>query len=258
MAMIMPIFKRLEMTFGDIFEGAKMKRHATLAICFLSVLAAFPVVSWAQESTFVVGPQYVRDDIGPSCKMLATGKTLKAGDIIKFSASGTWSWDGVATCGPEGTGVSLADYPRHGLTGRVGSQMFFIGAEYTLTVRSGGELFLGRNDDQCNPSAAYQGSLQLVLMENRTVETGGLSTNARILVLLGAMVLLYILTRFLLYEFLIKKGTHPFKAKAVFISLFLLFSLSVFAALFYSLISIIVLIALGVIWLIYFIFVLLK
>jgi hypothetical protein len=234
-----------------------MQRHAIPVICVLSVLAMFHAVSWAQESTFVIGPQYVRDDVEHSCKMMATGITLKAGDVIKFSATGTWSWDGVASCGPDGTGVKFADYPRHALVGRVGSQLFFIGTEYTLTVQSGGELFVGRNDNQCNPSAAYQGSLQLVMTET-AVDTGGLSTNVRILVLLGAMVLFYILTRFLLYEFLIKKGTHPFKAKAVFISLFLLFSLSAFAALFYDLISVLVLVALGVIWLIYFIFVLLK
>lgn len=235
-------------------------RAGFLTLFIFFALNLFLLSQEQSEKVVTVEPNYVRDDIAPDCTMYNSQISVTAGEVIEFTASGSWSWDGgLNTCGPEGTAITLSGDPKHGLMGRIGNHIFFIGTQNTVVAQSSGELFLGRNDDNCDSLAQFQGNIEVIIkFVRKPLDKDGLSLNIRILILIASVILLYIMTRFLLYEFLIKRNMHPFKAKAVFISLLLLFALSVFTALFYDYIPIYIFIVLGVLWLTYFIFVLLK
>jgi hypothetical protein len=88
---------------------------------------------------------------------LDTALTLAAGDVVTFTATGTVSYlEEGNSCGPGGTSWTdttdqqdpLWQQPHAGLIGKIeaAGSPFFIGESHTLTLSSGGTLFLGIND----------------------------------------------------------------------------------------------------------------
>ncbi len=84
-----------------------------------------------------------------------TGIDVRAGQSVFIDASGRVRWGKDRRDGPEGednspfnAGRPLPNRPGGALIGRIGNDLFFIGAESgPIRVRAGGRLFLGINDD---------------------------------------------------------------------------------------------------------------
>ncbi len=84
-----------------------------------------------------------------------TGIDVRAGQSVFIEASGRVRWGKDRRDGPEGednspfnAGRPLPNRPGGALIGRIGNDLFFIGAESgPIRVRAGGRLFLGINDD---------------------------------------------------------------------------------------------------------------
>lgn len=90
--------------------------------------------------------------------------TVKNGDKVTVTASGTITLDVNVTTGPDGLKVSATDHcairgaNRGAIIGRVGKKgvPFAIGANGTLSVAGDGILYLGINDDNVkNNSGSY-------------------------------------------------------------------------------------------------------
>ena len=89
--------------------------------------------------------------------MRDAGVTLRAGQVVYFSASGKVRWGPGRQDGPEGErnsprneGRPIPSRPAAGLIGRVGEgdEFFFIGNEDgPVRVSGNGRLYLGVNDD---------------------------------------------------------------------------------------------------------------
>lgn len=84
-----------------------------------------------------------------------TGIDVRPGQSVFIDASGRVRWGKDRRDGPEGennspfnAGRPLPNRPGGALIGRIGNDLFFIGAQSgPIRVRSGGRLFLGINDD---------------------------------------------------------------------------------------------------------------
>jgi hypothetical protein len=85
-----------------------------------------------------------------------TGINVRAGDTLRFGASGIVSWGPGRRDGPEGEPGSpynanrpMPDRPGAALIGRIGiNEPFFIGSDTrSFRARSSGRLYLGINDD---------------------------------------------------------------------------------------------------------------
>jgi len=89
-----------------------------------------------------------------------TGLTVRSGEKIHFSANGSWGESpgenrtadggqaGLFGSGYWGVERPLGYAPWGALVGRVGSNVFLIGADNVVTIPQDGELMLGINDGQ--------------------------------------------------------------------------------------------------------------
>ncbi len=90
-----------------------------------------------------------------------TGVDLRAGQTIYVDARGEVRWGRDRRDGPQGEknspfnqGRPLPNRPGGALIGRIGNDLFFIGAETgAIRVRAGGRLLLGVNDDYLQDNA---------------------------------------------------------------------------------------------------------
>jgi PA-IL-like protein len=88
---------------------------------------------------------------------VSTGLKVQQGDMLTFSASGTWCWGGTTDCsspdgtqgrpsGPEECCAVIQNEYFGKLIGRVGNWTFPIGSQATVTMKQGGDLLLLMND----------------------------------------------------------------------------------------------------------------
>jgi len=116
-----------------------------------SAACMFSIAAYADTTTFKVSAS--------NSSWQSTGIRVKAGDTIKFSASGTvvhWkSRDGKEkqTCGPDGvTGTTSEDVyltpglRKMGLVGKIGNQIFDVGSSAEISAQHDGTIMLGIND----------------------------------------------------------------------------------------------------------------
>jgi hypothetical protein len=86
---------------------------------------------------------------------------VRAGQTVYFEASGKVRWGKDRTDGPEGEHNSppnanrpMSNRNAAALIGKIGNDMFFIGAETgPMRMRSNGRLYLGVNDDVLTDNA---------------------------------------------------------------------------------------------------------